>query len=174
VSPIQYDNLFRLHRQRVFGFAFHYLGNEDDAADVTQEVFIRLWRNRRSIEADRLTGWLLRVTRNLCVDAYRKKTTRLRYISSDSDGIEDHGDRRPKPDSIAAGSLFNERLQTALKTLGEPHRSILMLREIEEFKYEEISDALDLPLNTVKVYLHRARRALRKELSEALRYEYVE
>jgi RNA polymerase sigma-70 factor, ECF subfamily len=173
VSPIQFDNLFKQHRQRVYGYAYHYLGDEEDAADVTQEVFIRMWRSRRAIEEDRVVAWLLRVARNLCVDVYRRRSTRHKYFREERVSIMEHPDHRPQPDRVTAGNMFDERLKKALDKLGEPHRSIVVLREIQEYKYEEISEALELPLNTVKVYLHRARRALREELSEDLRYEYV-
>ncbi|MBT4051701.1 MAG: sigma-70 family RNA polymerase sigma factor, partial [Bacteroidetes Order II. Incertae sedis bacterium] len=61
----------------------------------------------------------------------------------------------------------------ALDTLGEPHKSIVILREVQEYKYEEISEVLSLPLNTVKVYLHRSRKALRQELTEVMRHDYA-
>lgn len=85
----------------------------------------------------------------------------------------EQADRAPLPDVQANSAIFQDHLRRALDTLEEPHKSIVMLREIQEYKYEEISEALDLPLNTVKVYLHRARKALRKELKEVMRNEYV-
>lgn len=173
MTPIRFDTLVKQHRNRVYGFALHYLGDADDAADVTQEVFIRMWHNRATIDEERLIGWLLRVTRNVCVDAYRKKNAYRTRVDTNSDIVMDQADTGPRPDSITSGSLFADRLLKALDTLGEPHRSIVVLREIEEYKYEEISEVLDLPLNTVKVYLHRARKALRKELSEEVRYDYA-
>ena len=85
----------------------------------------------------------------------------------------DKAARDPLPDAQAGSVIFQERLQNALQTLDEPYRSIILLREVQEYKYEEISETLEIPLNTVKVYLHRARKALRKELTEVMRYDYV-
>ena len=80
---------------------------------------------------------------------------------------------RPCRTQEASSAIFQEHLKKALNALGEPHRSIVVLREVQEYKYEEISEVLNLPLNTVKVYLHRARKTLRKELGEVLRHDYA-
>jgi RNA polymerase sigma-70 factor (ECF subfamily) len=168
-----FERLFSIHRKRVYGYACHYLRDDEEAADVTQEVFIRMWKHREEIEEDRLLPWLLRVTRNACVDSIRRRAAYRKRVATNSEVVDLQSSAQPGPDRKAASSLFREHLQRALDTLDEPYKSIVILREIEEFKYEEISDALELPLNTVKVYLHRARKALRKELSEVSNYEYA-
>ena len=173
MTLFSFEQLVTRYRHRVYGFAYHYLVDEDEAADVTQDVFVKMWQNRSELDENRLLGWLLRVTRNACVDAVRKKKAYRRRVETDSESIADHADRGPLPDRQTATILFNEKLQTALNTLDEPYKSIIILREIQEYKYGEISEALELPLNTVKVYLHRARRDLRHLLSEEDRYEYI-
>lgn len=173
LTLIRFDNLVKTYRHRVYGFAFHYLGDEEEAADVTQDVFIRMWQNRNQIDVERALAWLLRVTRNTCVDAIRKRNAYRRRVDTNSEMIHECADRKPLPDMHASASLFREKLQQALANLEEPYKSIIILREIEQYKYEEISQTLGLPLNTVKVYLHRARKALRKELTEDFRYEYA-
>ncbi len=173
LTIIRFDILVKRYRHRVYGFAYHYLVDEDAAADVTQEVFLRMWQNRTKIDEERVLGWLLRVTRNACVDAVRKRNAYRRRIETNSDTIDAQADRAPLPDQQASASMFNDRLNAALNKLDEPYKSIIILREIQEYKYGEISETLDLPLNTIKVYLHRARKKLRKELSEDLRYEYI-
>jgi RNA polymerase sigma-70 factor (ECF subfamily) len=157
----------------VYGFAYHYLNSSESAADVTQDVFVRLWNNRDSIDEYRLIAWLLRVTRNACIDAIRREKAYAKRVETSTEILMDKADREPLPDAQAGSAIFQEHLRKALETLGEPHRSIVVLREIQEYKYEEISDVLDLPLNTVKVYLHRARKSLRKELNERMDIEYV-
>ena len=173
LTIIRFYILVKRYRHRVYGFAYHYLVDEDAAADVTQEVFLRMWQNRTKIDEERVLGWLLRVTRNACVDAVRKRNAYIRRIETNSDTIDAQADRAPLPDQQTSASLFNDRLNAALNQLDEPYKSIIILREIQEYKYDEISETLDLPLNTIKVYLHRARKMLRKELSEDLRYEYI-
>ena len=164
----------QMHRQRVFSLAFHVLGSEDEAADVTQDVFIKLWDHRDELEPERIQPWLIRVTRNASIDAYRRRRTRQRVYSTKSDTVEILEGNLRSPEGSASASMFRDRLQEALEGLGEPHRSIVVLREIQEYRYEEISEALGLPLNTVKVYLHRARKSLRAALGEGVRYDYAE
>ena len=74
----------------------------------------------------------------------------------------------PSPEAVAEASELRTRIHDALADLQEPYRSIVIFREIQDMKYDEISESLELPLNTVKSYLHRGRRMLREKLSEAL------
>jgi RNA polymerase sigma-70 factor, ECF subfamily len=173
LTTSRFDRIFKEYRHRVYGFAYHYLNSSESAADVTQDVFVRLWKNLDSIDEDRMIGWLLRVTRNACVDAIRRRKAYSKRVETSTELLMDKADRAPLPDAQAGSALFQEHLRKALETLDEPHKSIVVLREIQEYKYEEISEVLGLPLNTVKVYLHRARKALRKELNERMDIEYV-
>ena len=173
LTVIHFESLVNRYRGRIFGYACHYLGDAEEAADVTQEVLIRMWNRRDDIEESRLLGWVLRVTKNACIDAIRKRNAYQRRVATSLEAVEMKSDPAPGPDREASSNLFRERLGAALRALDEPYRSIVILREIEEYKYEEISEALELPLNTVKVYLHRGRKALRKELSEISGNEYA-
>jgi RNA polymerase sigma-70 factor (ECF subfamily) len=113
---------------------------------------------------------LIRVTRNASIDALRKRNVHSRRLESDPEGerITRVPSADPLPDAQMETIDFSEHLQEALGTLKEPYRSIVILREVQQLKYEEISEALDLPLNTIKVYLHRGRRKLRVALQEYL------
>lgn len=156
------------YQHRIFGFAFYLLTDREEAEDVTQEVLLRLWDHRSDVEEERALAWLLRVTRNACIDEMRKRAHFRKLVEVDSDALERvSGDSLP-PDACAEQADFQERLEDTLCRLQEPHRSIVILREIQDMKYEEIAEALDLPLNTVKVYLHRGRKFLREQLSEVL------
>ena len=161
----------RRYQNRVFGFAFHYLGNREEAEDVTQEVFIRLWKHRANIDEEQPLGWLLRVTRNASVDAIRRRKTYQRTVSVNTELVDFARGSQPLPDTNAESSDFRQHLLDAVEQLAEPYRSIVILREIQELKYQEISDSLELPLSTVKVYLHRARKMLRNQLHEVLQRE---
>jgi len=173
VNLLQYERLVHRHQHRVYGLCFYLLGNREEAEDVTQEVLIRLWRHRDDVDEARLPGWILRVTRNACIDALRRRKAYRGMVVSDPDGIERAAGPGRLPDEQAASSLFQEHLQQALKKVTEPYRSILILREIQEMKYEEISAVMNLPINTVKVYLHRGRKTLRTLLSEVLPREFT-
>ncbi len=148
------------------------LGSREDAQDVTQDVLIRLWRSGDELDVERALPWLMRVTRNACVDALRhRKTVRaVVAVEADPDRVP-HGEGSPDEHLERADDL--ETVTAALEQLAEPYRSIVILREIQGMKYEEISGAMDLPLNTVKVYLHRGRKQLRDVLEEAIDRERV-
>lgn len=169
----RFDRHVRTYQHRVFGFAVYFLGDRTEAEDVTQDVFLRLWQHRADVDEDRLLGWLLRVTRNACVDALRKRKAHRNLITADTDALGHAPGEGPTPDACAEAADFQGHLERALARIAEPYRSIVILREVQELKYEEISGAMNLPLNTVKVYLHRGRKMLREQLSEVMHRETV-
>ncbi|MEA2691165.1 MAG: hypothetical protein QOJ16_552 [Acidobacteriota bacterium] len=156
------------YQRRVFTFARYFLGQREEAEDVTQEVLIRLWRNADGLDPERLGAWLLRVTRNACYDRLRQRRTAAAVVASDLDPevAEAAASEAPGPAALAEAADFQRRLLAALGRLEEPYRSILILREVQDFQYQEISDTLDLPLNTVRVYIHRGRQRLREQWKE--------
>lgn len=158
------------HQDQVYGFACSMLRNEVTAQDVTQDVFVKLWEHRADVEYDRALPWLMRVTRNACIDKLRRRQTRRSTLTVDTDGLSRAESERPLPDSTTEAADFNEHLNAALDEIDEPYRSVVVLREIQELKYQEIADALGMPLNTVKVYIHRGRKKLRTQLSHRLDY----
>ena len=157
------------HRHRVYTFAFYSLGNKEEAEDVTQEVLVRLWKNWEGVKQETLPAWLTRVTRNACIDAVRRRQAYHKYVVSggETEQMVQAVSNEPAPDTGVETLELRSQIETALALLQEPYRSIVILREIQNMKYEQISDTLDLPLNTVKSYLHRARRMLRDQLGEA-------
>jgi len=157
----------------VYSYVLHMLRDPAVSSDVTQDVFVRLWEHRADMEEDRILSWLLRVARNACIDQVRKRKVRQSVENDEVSGVDVLRDEGPSPERSTQSVLFRERLQQALDRLGEPHRSIVVLREIQGYKYEEIAETLRLPLNTVKVYLHRARKALRDDLGEVHRHDYA-
>lgn len=166
-----FQELVRKHRDRVYTFAFYSLKNREDAEDVTQEVLIRLWNHFSRLEGEHLAAWIIRVTKNACVDAVRRRQTRFRH---EADGDDDELDRAastgPTPERDAESADFRRNLQNALREVPEPYRSIVILREIQGFAYEDIAASVNKPLNTVKVYLHRGRKMLREQLREVPAY----
>ena len=169
----RYERQVRAYQDRVFGYAVYYLGDRADAEDVTQEVLLRLWQHRDAVDERRVLGWLLRVTRNACVDALRKRKARRARVLPVLDDLGEPAGHGPTPEADAEAADFQRHLAQALDRIREPYRSIVILREVQELKYEEISGAMDLPLNTVKVYLHRGRKMLRTQLQEVMHRETV-
>lgn len=166
----RFEQQVQEHQDQVYGFACSLLRNEVTAQDVTQEVFITLWEHRDDVDHDRTLPWLMRVTRNACIDQLRRRQTRQKTMTVDTDGLSRAESGRPLPDTTAEAADFQEHLNDALDEIDEPYRSVVVLREIQDLKYQEIADTLDMPLNTVKVYIHRGRKKLRTQLTERLDY----
>lgn len=167
-----FQKLADRNRDRIFTFACYCLGDRDEAEDVTQEVLLRLWNNWQRIEVERVGPWLIHVTRNACIDVLRKRRTYRALVTADSEGeaMSRAVSYELDPGEVAEASDFQKHLERALEEIAEPYRSIVILREIQDLKYEEISEALDMPLNTVKVYLHRGRRKLREQLKDYVKH----
>lgn len=166
MSVDDFHSLVREHRDRVFNLAYYSLRHREDAEDVTQEVLIRLWNHRRTLEAPAVTAWLIKVTRNACYDLLRRHVVRRRHFDEgrEDDTLEAVAADRPDPHDHAEASDFRQHLETALRRLPEHYRTVLILREIEGLKYDEIADATGRPLSSVKVILHRGRKMLRDEM----------
>lgn len=159
------------YQDRVYGFASAYLKDDTAAKDITQEVFIRYWDHYDDVDNDRAIAWLMRVTRNACIDLLRKRQTRRKSVTVDSENLDRAPAERSSPHADAEAADFERNLDEALDNIDEPYRSVVMMREVQNMKYKEISEALDMPMNTVKVYIHRGRKKLRHELDALLDYE---
>lgn len=164
----RFEHQVREHKNQIYGFACSLLQDKVTAQDVTQDVFIKLWERREEIDYERALPWLMRVTRNACIDELRRRQTRQKTMSVDTQSVSRAKSGRRLPDERAEASDLKGHLHRALDEVNEPYRSVLALRELQELKYQEISNALDMPLNTVKVYIHRGRKKLRKRLSKRL------
>lgn len=157
----RFRQLCQQHRQRIFTYARYYLGNSEDAEDATQEVLLRLWRQGEGIGPADVPRWLTRVARNICLDQLRRRRTRR-----ETEAAPELPGAAPGPAEELEQAEFRRRLQRALGGLEETPRSLVVLRDIQGLSYDEIAEALDMPLNRVKVYLHRARQKLRQILRE--------
>ena len=167
-----FQALVEEHRDRVYSLACYLLGDRDEAADVTQEVLLRLWRNLPELDPEdgKLSAWLLRVTRNRCFDLMRQRRTRRNAlgVAEEPEAVDLAPAGGPDPERLASSSDLGRHLRRAVRELAEPYRSVLILREVQEMKYREISETLQMPLNTVKVNIHRGRRMLRDRLQEVM------
>ncbi len=158
------------HRDRVYGHALYCLRDPDDAADLTQEAFLRLWRRGPEIDEPRLAAWLMRVVRNLCIDhVRRRRTVVVHFGRPDPDALDqlpDGDGPDTGPSHGVAQQESRREMMAALATLPPETRSIMLMHYWQGMKLHEIATALDLNLNSVKVRVHRARKALRAVLDE--------
>ncbi len=160
------DALVRLHADLAYRVALRVTRTPDDAADAAQAALVSIWRHGADIPADRQRAWVSRVARNAALDLVRRRRVRPQPLAADVD--LDPVSPDPLPDAHAEAGDLRREIGAALDTLGEPFRSLVVLRDVEGLSYDEIADALTLPLTTVKVYLHRARTRLRAALQTSV------
>jgi RNA polymerase sigma-70 factor (ECF subfamily) len=157
------DKLFRQwtrdHQDQAWSLACYLLRDRAEAEDAVQEAFERLWERRESMSAARVKPWLLRVTRNLCLDRLRQR--RPEEEPDDTALADPRG-----PAEALQRAQLQAQLKAAVQSLEEPFRSLVVLRDIQQHSYEEVAAMTELSLPQVKTYLHRARRKLRDQLSE--------
>ena len=168
-----FDELVRLYQNKVYGLCYHLTGNHDDAQDVAQEAFIRAYKALGSFrnEADFGT-WLHRITLNVWLNIKRKNSPRVVSLDEPYESGNGSNIQREVPavdgDPLEAleEKEFHGLVRSALNTLSEEHRAVLVLREIEGCSYEEIARMLGCSLGTVKSRLSRAREVLRRTMTE--------
>ncbi|HAT25427.1 MAG TPA: hypothetical protein DCS89_00315 [Gammaproteobacteria bacterium] len=155
----QYRQATEQHRQRIYSFAYYSLRAREDAEDVTQEVFIKLWQHWQKIDHGKLTAWLMRVAHNAVIDHVRKQ----RPAQANLDHYADVDEQASSTDEVGKidQQFFREQLQLAIKSLDNPFRSIIVMRDVQGLSYADIQESLGMSESQVKVYLHRGRRKLR-------------
>ena len=150
-------------KNKLFRFALRIVNQVAEAEDVVQEVFIKLWNNRQQMDAvQNVEAWCFTATKNLSIDKLRSKHQRLQPLKA---GFDLH-DQAATPFQAAAGQDVFDQVKKLMQNLPEKQREIMHLRDIEGMTYQEIADALGLPLEQVKVYLFRARKAVRQGLTK--------
>ena len=163
----RYNFLIQQHKNSIYSYAFYMLRNRMDADDVTQEVLIKIWKNINGFKLTSAKTWIMRTTHNLCIDYLRKRKTNIdRIYSIDDDSFNNLADNGSENDvqKSTHHKIMTDKVKEKIRMLPEELRSIFILYEMDGMKYREISKALDMPMNTVKVYLMRARKKLQKEL----------
>ncbi len=156
------------HEDQVYRFARSMLNDHATAQDVTQEVLVTLWKHQEDLDENGLLAWLMRVTRNACIDRLRARQRRRKTVRTDPDGVDRAPSPNRTPDRHTEAADLRDHVLDALDRVDDPYRRVVALRELQGLKYKEIAETLDMPLNTVKVYIHRGRRKLRAELDQSL------
>lgn len=165
-----FDHLVEAHYRSVYNTAYRMLRTPSAASDATQTTFVRVWEALSSFRGDAsFSTWLYRITMNVCLDELRRgKNQPLSLTREDEDGEPSEDREMPDLSNEPAGTAEQRELQElvheAISRLSGDFRAVIVLYDIRGLSYQEISDALEIPLGTVKSRLNRARQALREEM----------
>ncbi|MEW6194144.1 MAG: RNA polymerase sigma factor [Bacteroidota bacterium] len=163
----KYRVLIQQYKNKIYTYSLYMLKNRMDADDVTQEVMIRIWQNIGKFNLLAAKTWIMKTTNNLCIDYLRRRAVSIAREYEIDEEFEDKysiNSNSDNPYLITHINMVTSKVKEAIQKLPENLRSIFVLYEIEGLKYNEISKTLDIPLNSVKVYLLRARKKLQEEL----------
>lgn len=171
-----WEDIVRLHNRRIYSLCYRFTNSQDDAQDLTQDVFIRVYRTLGSYDADKgaFTTWIMTLTRNLLVDHFRRsKQDRVTDSIDAGLGEEEDSlslsnrleDRGPTPDDRLASKETQKLVQQALARLSPELREAVILRDLQDMDYKEIAKVLRVPEGTVKSRINRGRTELGRLLS---------
>jgi RNA polymerase sigma-70 factor (ECF subfamily) len=158
-----WEQVVREHSGRVYRLAYRLTGNPHDAEDITQEVFVRVFRSLDSYRPGTFEGWLHRITTNLFLDTVRRKQ-RQRTDALAEDAADRLPGREPGPEREFEFRHLTDDVQAALDALSPEFRAAVVLSDIEGLTYEEIATTLGVKLGTVRSRIHRGRAQLRRAL----------
>jgi RNA polymerase sigma-70 factor (ECF subfamily) len=166
-----FNELIKMYEKRVFNFAYRMCGNPDDAFDIAQEAFIRVYNSIGTFRGDsNFTTWLYRIITNVYLDERKRQkshqhTSLEDYIELESDSVERQiEDTGPTPDIVAEEEERDILLHKAIQELPDYQRIMVILYHTQNKSYEEIAEIVGLPIGTVKSRLNRARLALKEKL----------
>jgi len=161
-----FEALMMEYEKKIYNVALRMLGNSEDAADMTQEAFIKAYNSLASFRGDsKFSVWLTRIVSNLCLDFLRSRSRRptvsLSMEDDDGDDVQlDIADSSQSPEQLLERSLTRDSVRRGLKSLPDDYREILLLREIQGLSYDEIAAVLDIEVGTVKSRIFRGRKKL--------------
>jgi RNA polymerase sigma-70 factor (ECF subfamily) len=167
IREVEFRILCQRHSDEIYRFARSLLANQADAEDATQEVLLRLWNQLPKMYPFNMRAWLFRTTRNYCLGQIRRRNNKAAPMLVDDEILAGQADESAVNPSSAADSSFRlERARELLLKLPENLRSVFVLYEVNGLRYREIAEVLEMPINSVKVYLLRAREKLATLVNE--------
>lgn len=168
-----FEQLVDNYRNKVFNIAYRIIGNYEDASELAQEVFIRIYKALKKFKGrSSFSTWVYSITKNVCYDEIRKrKNKKIVYLDNDIELEESKikrqlKDEGPQPDEIIEKSEIGEIIQEAIQKLSFEHRIVIVLRDIQGYSYDEIAEIVNCPAGTVKSRISRARKSLKRILEE--------
>ena len=164
----QFTELLESNRDKVYSHALYCLRDPDDALDVTQDAFVKLWSSGARVAPGKEPGWLMRVVHNLCIDLVRRRQSQKRNFGHpDPEAVDRLKAAGPAADPERS-LVLDQRQQAlleAMETLTPETRSLMIMHYFQDMKLQEIAGVLDKTVSALKVQLHRARKSLRLVLT---------
>ena len=166
-----FEQLVLAHEKRVYNIALRMAGSSEDAKDISQEVFLKVFRSIPSFdERAAFSTWIYRITVNACIDEMRKRKGRT-SLSLEQEMQNEEGawalqiaDERETPEEVLLRQEKQREILLAMEKLSPEHKAAVTLRDIRGLSYEEIAETLEMPLGTVKSRICRARSQLKEEI----------
>jgi len=174
-SRLEFDELVARYEKRIFNVVYRFLGDYEEAADVTQETFISAYKHYANFRGDsKVFTWLYQIARNLCINRLRRRE-RQRHIriesleqmsdpDDDTRTTRDIADWTHSPQQVLEQKELHQKILAAIDSLPIEYREVIILREFQQLSYNEIVEATGLSLENVKTRLSRARAMLRRKL----------
>lgn len=167
-DELAWEVFVRRFQGRVFALAYHYTGHGEDARDLAQEVFVRVYQNLNQVpDEPGCLPWILRIARNAAIDHLRRAKARPPLGDLPAETLFDLRSPEPDPETVHLAADRKAAVHRALQEVTDLNREILILKEIQGLSVEEIAGILGVPAGTVKSRAHRARLELAEKLSAA-------
>ncbi|MEA4960515.1 RNA polymerase sigma factor [Lutispora sp.] len=169
-----FEELISAYEKKAYNIAYRMMGNEEDAKDMAQEAFIKIYKSIQNFrEESSFSTWLYRIVTNVCLDELRKRKNNrqvpleLNIETDKGSAIVELSAEKETPEDIYERVEKRQLIQNAISSLGDDYKTVIILRDIQGFGYEEIASMLNCSLGTIKSRINRARN----QLKDKLRYE---
>ncbi len=173
----RYAELVGRYQSQIVNYVCRMLGNYEDAVDLSQDIFLKAYSALATYQPRYpFAAWLFRIARNAAIDELRRRRVPTVSLDApiefeDGTGSREVASLGPAPDTMYLEGEFEDRISAAVQALPEKYREPIVLRHAADLSYEEIADALELPIGTVKTRIFRAREALRRSLTDLFENE---
>ncbi|MCX7877320.1 MAG: sigma-70 family RNA polymerase sigma factor [Ignavibacteria bacterium] len=166
-----FDEIVRRYKDRLTNFIYRYTGNYDDSDDIVQDTFVRVYTSKHLYkEIAKFSTWIYTIAINIAKTKVIKEKkfnkTSLTVETNDEEWELEISDNSVSPESLADSVLLSRHIQNALNSINEVYRELVILRDIENFSYEEIVEMTGLPMGTVKSRINRGRERLQEILKD--------
>lgn len=161
-----FEELAALHERAVYLLCLRMMGNREDALDCAQEAMLNAYRAFDRFQGDQGKAWFLRIAHNVCIDQLRKRRNIISLDTLREEGFDPADEKQLSPYAQMEQKERHEMLREAVEELPDDQRAVMVLRDFQDLSYDEISEALQLPLGTVKSRLKRAREKIKQILHQ--------